>query len=374
MAAATLCGFGLLAGAGRSLMLESLVLGFAARLSLALLVAVALTIGAELLRTGRALNVSFFVSWSSSMRLRRSSFCSLSLRAMASPGSSKVERVVGFVDFVGWKGTLVTELTRLAGGFLTGLVDPATEDVDEVIGPASDAFLAPVSDAFSDATVDSVIDAGSEAGFRVGIFTLSVGLLAFAAIGSVEGRFRTAADKFAASCVTSEALVAPLCFLALPASRGSSVMAGISSPTFSIASSNASIASTESSIRDPCLIGVRFMICSVNELSLAFMRSSRGSWVGDMPLVGSMDFIFAGLRESMTSKNESSSQSSDLGVFLLLDPCIFGSKLGVCVELIRTLAALTAGEADVWGCCSSCMTNWPASTIIGCLAANHRGI
>lgn len=96
----TLFGFGLLAGAGRSLMLKSLVSGFAARLSRALLVAVALTIGAELLRTGRALNASF-LSWSSSMRLRRSSFCSLSLRAIASPGSSKVERVGGFVDFVG---------------------------------------------------------------------------------------------------------------------------------------------------------------------------------------------------------------------------------------------------------------------------------
>lgn len=315
LAVATLFGFGLLAGAGTSLMLESLVSGFAARLSRALLVAVALTIGAELLRTGRALNAGF-LSWSSSMRLRRSSFCSLSLRAMASPGSSKVERVGGFVDFAGWKGALVTELTRLAGGFPTGLVDPATEDVDEVIGPASDAFLAPASDAFSDAALDSVIDAGGETGFLVGIFTLSVGLFVFAAIDPVEGRFRAAADNFVASCVTSEALVAPLCFLVLPASRGSSVMAGISSPTFSIASSNASIASTESSIRDPCLTGVRFMICSMNEPLLSFMRSSRGSWFGGMPLVGSMDVIFAGLRESMASKNESSSQSSDLGVFL----------------------------------------------------------
>lgn len=210
----------------------------------------------------------------------------------------------------------MTELTRLAGDFLTGLVDPATEDVDEVIGPASDAFLAPASDAFSDTALDSVIDAVGETGFLVGIFTLSVGLFVFAAIDTVEGRFRAAADNFVAPCVTSEALVAPLCFLVLPASRGSSVMAGISSPTFSIASSNASIASTESSIRDPCLTGVRFMIRSTNEPSLAFMGSSRGSWFGGMPLVGSMDVIFAGLRESMASKNESSSQSSDLGVFL----------------------------------------------------------
>lgn len=305
MAAATLFVFGLLSGACRSLMLESFVSGFATRLSRALLVAVALTIGAELLRTGRALKAGF-LSLSSSMRLRRPSLCSLSLRATASPGSSKVERVGGFVDFVGWKGTLVTELTRLAEGFLTGFVDPATEDVDEVIGPASDAF--------SDAALDSVIDAGGETGFLVGIFTLSVGLFVFAAIDPVEGRFRGAADNFVASWVTSEALVPPLCFLVLPASRGSSLMAGISSPTFSIASSNASIASTESSIRDPCLTGVCFMICSMNEPSLSFMRSSRGSWLGDMPLVGSMDVIFAGLRESMASKNESSSQSSDLGV------------------------------------------------------------
>lgn len=150
-------------------------------------------------------------------------------------------------------------------------------------------------------------------------------------------------------------------------------MAGISSPTFSIASSNASIASTESSIRDPCLTGVRFIICSINESSLSFMRSPRGSWLGDMLLVGSMHVIFAGLRESMASKNESSSQSFDLGVFLFWDPCIFGSNLGVCIELICILTALTAGEAGVWGCWS-CMTTWSASTVIGCLAANHRGV
>lgn len=281
--------------------------GFAARLIRALLVAVPFTIGVELLWTGRALNGGF-LSGSSLMRLSRSSFCSLSLRAMASPGSSKVERVGGFVDFVGWKGTLVIELTRLAGGFLTGLVDPATEDVDEVIGPASDAL--------SDAALDAVTDVGGETSILLGIFTLSVGLFVLAAIGPAEGRFRAAADAFVASWLASEALVAPLCFLVLPPSRGSSVMAGISSPTISIASSNASMASTESSIRDPCLIGVRFMICSINEPSLSFVRTSRGSWLGDMPLVGSMHVIFAGLRESMASKNESSSQSFNLGVFL----------------------------------------------------------
>lgn len=289
--------------------------GFAARLIRALLVAVPFTIGVELLWTGRALNGGF-LSGSSLMRLSRSSFCSLSLRAMASPGSSKVERVGGFVDFVGWKGTLVIELTRLAGGFLTGLVDPATEDVDEVIGPASDVFLAPASDALSDAALDAVTDVGGETSILLGIFTLSVGLFVLAAIGPAEGRFRAAADAFVASWLASEALVAPLCFLVLPPSRGSSVMAGISSPTISIASSNASMASTESSIRDPCLIGVRFMICSINEPSLSFVRTSRGSWLGDMPLVGSMHVIFAGLRESMASKNESSSQSFNLGVFL----------------------------------------------------------
>lgn len=115
------------------------------------------------------------------------------------------------------------------------------------------------------------------------------------------------------------------------------------------------------------------MICSINEPSLFFVRSSRGSWLGDMPLVGSMHVTFAGLRESMASKNESSSQSFDLGVFLFWDPCIFGSNLGVCLELNRLLTALTAGEAGVWGC-SSCMTTWSASTAIGCLAANHRGV
>lgn len=281
--------------------------GFAARLIRALLVAVPFTIGVELLWTGRALNGGF-LSGSSLMRLSRSSFCSLSLRAMASPGSSKLERVGGFVDFVGWKGTLVIELTRLAGGFLTGLVDPATEDVDEVIGPASDAL--------SDAALDAVTDVGGETSILLGIFTLSVGLFVLAAIGPAEGRFRAAADAFVASWLAPEALVAPLCFLVLPPSRGSSVMAGISSPTISIASSNASMASTESSIRDPCLIGVRFMICSINEPSLSFVRTSRGSWLGDMPLVGSMHVIFAGLRESMASKNESSSQSFNLGVFL----------------------------------------------------------
>lgn len=288
--------------------------GFAARLIRALLVAVTFTTGAELLRTGRALNAVFFLG-SSSTRLSRSSLCSLSLRAMASPGSSNVERVGGFVDFVGWKGTLVIELTRLAGDFLTGLVDPAIEDVDEVIGPASDAFLVPASDALSDSALDSVTDLGGETGFLISIFTLSVGLFVLAAIGPVEGRFRAAADAFVASWMTSEVLVAPLCFLVLPPNRGSSVMAGISSPTFSIASSNASIASTESSIRDPCLTGVRFIICSINESSLSFVRSSRGSWLGDMPLVGPMHSIFAGLRESMASKNESSSQPFDLGVF-----------------------------------------------------------
>lgn len=171
--------------------------GFAARLIRVLLVAVAFTIGVELVRTGRALNTGFLSR--SSMRLRRSSLCSLSLRAMASPGSSKVERVGGFVDFVGWKGTLVVELTRLAGTFLTGLVDPATEDVDEVIGSASDAFLAPASDVLSDAALDTVPDVGGETGFLVGIFTLSVGLFVFAAIGPVEGRFRAAADNSVAS-------------------------------------------------------------------------------------------------------------------------------------------------------------------------------
>lgn len=188
--AATLFVFGLLAELCWSLMLESLVSSFAARLIRALLVAVAFTIGVELLRTGLALN-AVFLSGSSSVRLRRSSLCSLSLRAMASPGSSKVERVGGFVDFVGWKGTLVIELTRLAGGFLTGLVVPATEDVVEVIGPASDAL--------SDAALDSVTDVGGETGFLVGIFTLSVGLFVLAAIGPVEGNFRAAANTFVAS-------------------------------------------------------------------------------------------------------------------------------------------------------------------------------
>lgn len=58
------------------------------------------------------------------------------------------------------------------------------------------------------------------------------------------------------------------------------------------------------------------MICSINEPSLSFVRSPRGSWLGDMPLVGSTHVIFAGLRESMASKNESSLQSFGLGVFL----------------------------------------------------------
>lgn len=235
---------------------------------------------------------------------------------MASPGSSKVERVGGFVDFVGWKGTLVIELTRLTGGFLTRFVDPSTEDVDEVRGPASDVFLAPASDALSDAAFDAITDFGGEASFLFGIFTLSVGLFVLVAIGPAEGRFRAAADAFVASWLASEDLVATLCFLVLAPSRGSLVMAGISSPTFSIASSNASMASTESSIRDPCLIGVRFMICSINEPSLSFVRTLRSSWLGDMPLVGSMRVIFAGLREPMASKNESSSQSFNLGVFL----------------------------------------------------------
>lgn len=171
--------------------------GFAVRLVRALLVAVALTIGAELVRTGRALNAGFLAG-SPSMRLRRPSLCSLSLRAMASPGSSKVERVGGFVDFVGWKGTLVIELTRLAGGFPTGIVDPAT-DVDEATGPAFDAILASASDALSDAALDTVTDVGRKTGFLVGIFTLSVGLFVFAAIGPVEGRFRGATDNFVAS-------------------------------------------------------------------------------------------------------------------------------------------------------------------------------
>lgn len=58
------------------------------------------------------------------------------------------------------------------------------------------------------------------------------------------------------------------------------------------------------------------MICSINEPSLSFVRSPRGSWLGEMPLVGSTHVIFAGLRESMASKNESSLQSFGLGVFL----------------------------------------------------------
>ncbi len=86
--------------------------GFAlAKLIRALLVAVGLTTGAVLTRTGRALNVFFWASASASF-LRPSSRCSFSLREMASPGSSKEGRVGGFEDLVGWKGAFWRELTR----------------------------------------------------------------------------------------------------------------------------------------------------------------------------------------------------------------------------------------------------------------------
>ncbi len=70
-----------------------------------------LTTGAWLKRTGRALKVFFGVPFSTSF-LRRSSRCSFNLRETASPGSSKVDRVNGFEDLVGWKGACWRELTR----------------------------------------------------------------------------------------------------------------------------------------------------------------------------------------------------------------------------------------------------------------------
>lgn len=108
-----------------------------AKLRRALLVVVCLTTGAWLRRAGRLLKTGFFAG-SSSPRLSRSSRCSFNLRATASPGSSKVERVGGLVDLVGWKGARWMELMRF--GFVRVLVASAAEEVELIPGasPRSD--------------------------------------------------------------------------------------------------------------------------------------------------------------------------------------------------------------------------------------------
>jgi hypothetical protein len=66
---------------------------------------------------GRALNVFFSFSASSSRR-RRSSRCALTLAEIASPGSEKVDLVGGFVDFAGTKAGLLVERLSLGIRFL----------------------------------------------------------------------------------------------------------------------------------------------------------------------------------------------------------------------------------------------------------------
>ena len=73
-----------------------------AKLIRALLVAVPFTAGAWLRRIGRALNSFFPIETSPSRCLRRSSRCSLSFRATASPGRLKFDRVSGFADLTGF--------------------------------------------------------------------------------------------------------------------------------------------------------------------------------------------------------------------------------------------------------------------------------
>lgn len=133
------------------------------RLSLALLDAVPLTVtGAMLLRTGLALN-SLLSCSSSSARFKRSSRCSLSLREIASPGSSKVGRVGGLVDFAGGGGggnetltgrlfsvgasTLVAfvEITRLAADAVDDAVLVDSSLVVTVVAVVVDCFLAGLS-------------------------------------------------------------------------------------------------------------------------------------------------------------------------------------------------------------------------------------
>ena len=202
----------------------------------ALLAAVILTTGAvldsTLAGTGLALkSCFFFLPASSSSRLERSSRCALSFWATASPGSVKVERVGGLVDFVGTKGALVMEETR---GFAGGLVRDVVAGVGWGVVPFDGDIFAVLGRAVE---ADLVVMDGAAFGVAL---PLTVGFLegVLFDLGTFMGE------------------------------SNPSLMYGKASSTFSIASSRASMASTESSMRSCGLRGVLVLKCTTNESSL----------------------------------------------------------------------------------------------------------
>lgn len=120
-------------------------------------------------------------------------------------------------------------------------------------------------------------------------------------------------------------------------------MSGIKPPIFSISSSNASSASTESSIRERRLLEDRGLACSTGVSSLSLLA--------DVSMTRLTSFvILAGVLDSMFATKESS--------FSVLAPMsvsisalwIWGSKCGVfdSGDSCR-FASFTAAEGGVWG-------------------------
>ena len=235
-----------------------------AMLRRALLAAVVFTIGATMLilaGTGLALN-TFFLRASSSSRFDRSSRCALSFCAIASPGSVKVERVGGLVDFVGTKGALVIEETRSLAATL-GFV--ATDEARRGVAALDGVFLIIHEGAFM---ADLVVIAGAPLRVERLAGVLSCVALVLLATGSF---LELSTAFFGVDLTLVDSVLAGVFFdfRAFIGESSPSLRCGRDSSTFSMASSRASIASTESSIRPLGLRGVLILIFSTKESSLA---------------------------------------------------------------------------------------------------------
>lgn len=301
---------------------------------------------------------------------------------MASPGSVNVERVGGLALGLGMKGGLAREETRgrfVRGG--AGMVEVEGGLVGGWVDVDFDGFGAGGAAERREGLVVVIGVGFAEAGFvevvRGVIVRLGVVLGTLRGEGLVETFLAVSAvGFFAAVClvtlvgavadflvvgafgafasVVADFVVVVLGRGFLTGDCGSSTMVGMDSPIFSISSSRASIASTESSIRKVGSVVVN-LIGDLNTMFSAKESSCLTSMVVTVVLSlassskQSFCVIFAGVRVSMVATNESSPSCTGLisasGVLWTT-----GSNRGVFALADNVLnARLTAFDGGVCG-------------------------